>query len=67
VKLRLYLLIMLCIAAAAAHAQGCTQCRDNMQATPASVQLAYKHAIELLGFSGITVFAGGALLLRRYR
>jgi hypothetical protein len=66
VKLKLALLVSLSIAASA-HAQGCAQCRDNMQATPASVQLAYRHAIELLAFSGLAVFSGGALLLRRYR
>jgi len=55
------------MAVATARAQGCAQCRDNMQATPPSVQLAYRHAIELLGFSGVAVFAGGTLLLRRYR
>jgi len=48
-----------------AHAQGCAQCRDNMQSTPPAVQSAYRHAIELLAFSGLTVFAAGAFLLRR--
>lgn len=55
------------IATTTTHAQGCAQCRDNMQATPLSVQLAYRHAIELLAISGVTVFAGGVLLLRKYR
>jgi hypothetical protein len=67
VKLRLTLLIALSIPAAALHAQGCAQCRDNMQATPPAVQAAYRHAIELLAISGLTLFAGGILLLRRYR
>lgn len=49
------------------RAQGCAQCRDNLQATPPSVQLAYRHAIELLGAAGVAVFAGGILVLRRYR
>lgn len=48
-----------------AHAQGCAQCRDNMQSTPPAVQAAYRHAIELLAFSGLSVFAAGAFLLRR--
>ena len=48
-----------------ANAQGCAQCRDNMQSTPPAVQTAYRHAIELLAFSGLTVFAAGAFLLRR--
>jgi hypothetical protein len=67
VKLGLCLLVAFCISTAAVHAQGCAQCRDNMQATPPSVQQAYRHTIELLAISGVTVFAGGALLLRRYR
>ena len=49
------------------RAQGCAQCRDNLQATPLSVQAAYRHAIELLGAAGVAVFAGGIVVLRRYR
>ena len=66
--------LCLCLAAALspafacpAHAQGCAQCRDNVQATPLPVQQAYRHAIELLAISGLAVFAGGVLVLRRYR
>ncbi len=59
--------IIACAASPILHAQGCAQCRDNMQATPQSVQLAYRHAIELLGGAGVAVFAGGILVLRRYR
>jgi hypothetical protein len=64
---RLCLFGALLICASAAHAQGCAQCRDNVQGTPLPVQQAYRLAIELLAISGITVFAGGVLLLRRYR
>jgi len=53
--------------AAPARAQGCAQCRDNVQATPLPVQQAYRHAIELLAVSGLSVFASGVFLLRRYR
>jgi hypothetical protein len=67
VKLRLALLLALGLATTAAHAQGCAQCRDNMQSTPSSVQRAYRHAIEVLAFSGAAVFIGGAFLLRRFR
>ena len=66
-KLRLFLFTALAFSAGAACAQGCAQCRDNMQTTPLPVQQAYRHAIELLAFSGLTIFAGGVLLLRRYR
>ena len=47
------------------RAQGCAQCRDNMQATPPSVQRAYRHAIELFAVTGSTIFLGGLTLLRR--
>jgi hypothetical protein len=57
----------LIICATPIHAQGCAQCRDNVQGTPLPVQQAYRHAIELLAISGLTVFAGGIVLLRRYR
>lgn len=50
-----------------AAAQGCAQCRDNLASTPASTQAAYRHAIELLAFTGLAFFAGGILVLRRYR
>ena len=66
--------LCICLAAAlspafttAARAQGCAQCRDNVQATPLPVQQAYRHAIELLAISGLAIFAGGVLVLRRYR
>ena len=57
----------LLLPAPAAHAQGCAQCRDNLQSTPPAVQAAYRHAIELLALSGLTLFTGGIILLRRYR
>lgn len=53
--------------ATASHAQGCAQCRDNMESTPPATQAAYRHAIELLAITGIVFFAGGILVLRRYR
>jgi hypothetical protein len=48
-----------------AHAQGCVQCLDSTRATPPAVQAAYRHAIELLGGFGVTLFLAGLLLLRR--
>lgn len=50
-----------------ADAQGCTQCRDNMASTPPATQAAYRHAIELLAASGLAFFAGGIVVLRRFR
>jgi hypothetical protein len=67
VKLRLCLFAALVLTTSAARAQGCAQCRDNVQGAPLPVQQAYRHAIELLAISGLSVFAGGVFLLRRYR
>ena len=53
--------------AAAAHAQGCAQCRDNTAATPPSTQAAYRHAIVLLATTAGILFAGTVLLLKRHR
>jgi hypothetical protein len=67
VKLKLCLIAALALGAGAARAQGCAQCRDDVRAAPLPVQQAYRHAIELLAISGLGVFAGGVLVLRRYR
>jgi len=67
VKLLLFLIAALALSAGAARAQGCAQCRDDVRAAPLPVQQAYRHAIELLAISGLGVFAGGVLVLRRYR
>ncbi|HEY5328355.1 MAG TPA: copper resistance protein CopC [Acidobacteriaceae bacterium] len=66
-KLLLFLIAALALSAGAARAQGCAQCRDDVRAAPLPVQQAYRHAIELLAISGLGVFAGGVLVLRRYR
>ncbi|HWZ51047.1 MAG TPA: hypothetical protein VNW54_06250 [Granulicella sp.] len=52
---------------APAHAQGCTQCRDNTAATPPGTQAAYRHAIVLLAATACGIFAGSVLLLKRLR
>jgi len=67
VKLLLFPIAALALSAGAARAQGCAQCRDDVRAAPLPVQQAYRHAIELLAISGLGVFAGGVLVLRRYR
>ncbi len=48
-------------------AQGCFQCRDNLNSTPVAVQMAYRHAIELLACAALTIFAAGFTMLWRYR
>lgn len=64
---RLILLAALLAFAPTAHAQGCTQCRDNTAATPPRTQAAYRHAILLLVVTAGTLFAGTVVLLKRTR
>ena len=61
----LFAAALLC--AAPAHAQGCTQCRDNTAATPPATQRAYRHAIILMVVAGGTLFLTTVALLRRPR
>ncbi len=49
------------------HAQGCSQCADQMRSTPARVQSAYRRAIVLMVLAGGGVFSGAVLTLRRFR
>ena len=48
-----------------AHAQGCTQCRDNTAATPPATQRAYRHAIILMAIAASGIFLGTVVLLKR--
>jgi hypothetical protein len=62
---RLILLAALLAITPSAHAQGCTQCRDNAAATPPKTQAAYRHAIIFLVVSAGTLFTGTVVLLKR--
>ncbi|HEY4009494.1 MAG TPA: hypothetical protein VGM11_05040 [Acidobacteriaceae bacterium] len=64
-RVLLLLALALLLTAAAAHAQGCTQCLDTTRATPPAVQAGYRHAIELLAGAASALFLAGLLLLRR--
>jgi hypothetical protein len=61
----LFLLFGLLLDPTPAHAQGCTQCRDNTAATSPATQRAYRHAIVLLGSAAATLFAATLLLFKR--
>ncbi len=58
-------LLLLVLAAASLHGQGCAQCADATAATPAATQTAYRHAILLLIGAAVTVFVAGVVLLRK--
>lgn len=61
------LVLTVTLVSGAAHAQGCSQCADQVRATPAAVQSAYRRAIVLLVLAGGGVFTGAVLTLRRFR
>ena len=61
------ILLLLLLTPKPAQAQGCAQCLDSTRATPPKVQAAYRHAILLLGGTGVTLFVAGALFLRNHR
>ncbi|RXH56957.1 hypothetical protein GRAN_0267 [Granulicella sibirica] len=48
-------------------AQGCSQCKDNASAMPASAQAGYRQAIVLLMMAGVGLFVGTLVILRRNR
>ncbi len=64
---------MLALAAAcillapAVHAQGCSQCQDNLRSTPPQTQRVYRHAIALMAFAGAGIFVTSFLVMRRFR
>ena len=61
------LLFASALLSAPAHAQGCIQCADQLRATPARVQNAYRRAILLMVIAGGGIFTGAVLTLRRFR
>jgi hypothetical protein len=48
-----------------AHAQGCTQCRDNTASTTPATQRAYRHAIILMSAAAATFFVATLVLFKR--
>ncbi len=60
-------LLFLCLLAAPAVPQGCTQCRDNTAATPPATRRAYRNAIILLTVTGGGLFVVTVALLKRHR
>ena len=50
-----------------ALAQGCTQCRDNVQAVPPRTQSAFRGAICLLAGTALLLVTAATLAVRRIR
>jgi hypothetical protein len=67
ILIRLILIAAFSIASTSAHAQGCSQCRDNAAATSPATQRAYRHAIILLTVTAGAFFVGTLTLFRHRR
>jgi hypothetical protein len=59
------LFLVTALVSPAAHAQGCTQCKDNAAATPPATQRAYRHAILFLTVTAGSIFVAAVTLIRR--
>ena len=66
---RARLLIVFCalLAPAAAHSQGCNECRETVGQTPVRTQTAYRRAILLMVFYSAGIFTASVVILRRFR
>jgi hypothetical protein len=62
---KIALVIVVLAFASFAHAQGCTQCRDNTAATSPATQAAYRHAIILMVVTASGIFLGTLFMLKR--
>jgi len=58
-RLRIFFIGALILCAMGAHAQGCSQCRDNVAQSSPATQAAYRHSIYLLG--GAALFFCGVV------
>lgn len=49
------------------HAQGCSQCKDNLRNTPPQTQAAYRKAIYVMGGAAAVLFLGTLVVARNFR
>lgn len=61
------LLVCVLLATSRLYAQGCSQCRDNVEQTPPQVQHAYRQAIVLMAGAASVLFVAALLTARKYR
>jgi len=64
-RLRILFIATLMLAAIPSHAQGCSQCRDDVAQSSPAMQQGFRHSIYLLGgaalfFCGVTFAAARA-------
>ena len=65
--LALALALSTMLTARVVYAQGCTQCRDNVQAVQPRTQGAYRTGIAVLAGTALVVVAAATFALRRAR
>lgn len=63
--IRAFALAALLLSANGMHAQGCSQCRDNVSQTSPQQQHAYRQAIVLMAGSALTLFAAMFAVARK--
>lgn len=64
---KLLLGFVMLVAATSMYGQGCSQCRDSMEQTPAPVRAAYRQAIYLMAGGAAMLFTAVFVVARRMR
>jgi hypothetical protein len=63
--LRVFILSMLLLSALAAHAQGCSMCRDTTAGSAPQIRAGLRRAIPVLAIPAIALFVGFLALAKR--
>lgn len=63
--LRVFILPMLLLSALAAHAQGCSMCRDTTAGSAPQIRAGLRRAIPVLAIPAIALFVGFLALAKR--
>ncbi len=61
------MLILLLCSSFPAHAQGCSQCRDNVAQSNPDLQSGYREAILIMLVASVTLFSAALVTLRKQR
>jgi hypothetical protein len=62
---RLFIAVLFLIVLTAAHAQGCSMCRDTTAGSAPQVRAGLRRAIPVLAIPAIALFAGFLVIARR--
>lgn len=66
-RLCLTLIVVLGLCPHSTSAQGCTQCRDNVEASRPQTRSAYRGAISLLAGTAVLVCSAAAVAIKKMR